>query len=91
MAIKDAGGTVKKTPAPAAGGKGKVGVKKKPAYKPPVVTTNQPTKKKPSVNKQSVVQKIKDKVNPVSPNKSGWMKEAVKKRTEVTPLPTKKK
>lgn len=36
-------------------------------------------------------QKIKDAVNPVNPDKTGWMKQQVYKRTTVTPLPKKKK
>lgn len=38
------------------------------------------------VDKDSIL----GKVNPVNPNKTGWMKEQVKKRTTVTPLPKKK-
>ena len=34
---------------------------------------------------------ILGKINPVNPDKTGWMKEQVEKRTEVTPLPKKKK
>lgn len=40
---------------------------------------------------QSVFQKVKNAVNPVNPEKTGWMNEQVKKRTTVTPLPTSKK
>jgi hypothetical protein len=68
-------------------GKGKIGRKKKSPGSGLGVGVGAGSKKKDDKKKESII----DKINPVNPNKTGWMKEQVKKRTEVTPLPKKKK